>query len=534
MYRILIADDEELERKALKHIIQKNIPSLEVVGEASNGDEALELAHEHSPDIILMDIKMPGKTGLEAAQEIMRLNPKTNIIINTAFDFFDYAQKALHIGTCEYLLKPVRPNDLLAVIHKCIKDIEINNQAVEEHKKIKEQLDQIRPHMEESFICNLVNGYIVGKNEVKKRADVLGINLLPANAMVVGIENVVNAQTFPEFQLIRQKVFDILKNIFKDNSSTLIAPIPGNKFVVLIPYNGGYAPEIQYDFCRKGGECIIRELADMNISTSIGIGKYYNDVIMIRESYLEALKAQQCSSFAGGSTIVACVDCQKSNCIASIRAHQNQKESELIELICSGDWERLREVLDILWNNIRFSNLGEDLQKACALELLVVLHRSITRSGKIRQMTVLKISNAQKLMASKTIEELGNCLYGAVQEIMENVQTKKEESLGSTITTVKSFIDNNFSKDITLENTARYFHLSPPYLSRVFSKEVGVPFKKYLTNIKLNHARLLLLSTNMSINEIALEAGYRDISYFCRMFKKNVGMSPNEYRKIKF
>lgn len=530
MYKVLIADDEQLERKALKHIIQTNMPLLEVVGQAKNGDEALELAQEYSPDIILLDIKMPGKTGLEAAQQIMRLNPETRIIIITAFDIFEYAQKALHIGTCEYLLKPVRSKDLLAVLHKCVKDIE--NQFVKENNKTKEQLDHVKPYMESSFVYDLVNGHIIGRKELKKRIDVLGINLLPATAMVVGIKNGEIAESFAEFQyqLIRQKVFEILKNIFKDISSTLITPITRNKFVLLVPCSGDSVAETQYDFCRQRGECIFRELAEMNISASIGIGKYYEDVFMIRQSYLEALEAQRCSSFAGGSTIEACMGCQKKNCITPLIEYQHQKESELIELICSGDWERLTEVLDFLWNNIRVSNVGEDLQKACALELLVVLHRSVIRSGKIQQMTVLKLSSTQKLMNSNTIEELGECLYGAVKEIMEHVQTRKEESYGSIIATAKCYIDNNFSKNITLEDTACHVNLSPSYLSRVFSKQVGVPFKKYLTNVKLNYARLLLLSTDKSINEIALEAGYQDLSYFCRKFKQNEGIPPNEYR----
>lgn len=130
MYKILIADDEQLERKALKQIIQQNMPLLEVVGDARNGDEALELAHEYSPDVVLLDIKMPGRTGLEAAREILCLNPETEIIIVTAFDYFEYAQEAIHMGACDYLLKPVHPNDLLTVLQKCVKNIEGKNQII--------------------------------------------------------------------------------------------------------------------------------------------------------------------------------------------------------------------------------------------------------------------------------------------------------------------------------------------------------------------------------------------------------------------
>lgn len=123
MYKLLIADDEQLERRALRHIVKQYLPELEVVGEARNGDESVELVREHEPQIILMDIKMPGKSGLEAAKEIKQSYPNTNIIILTAFDYFDYAKTALQVGAVDYLLKPIRPQELSKVLQKCIDDL---------------------------------------------------------------------------------------------------------------------------------------------------------------------------------------------------------------------------------------------------------------------------------------------------------------------------------------------------------------------------------------------------------------------------
>lgn len=534
MYKILIADDEQLERKALKQIIQQNMPLLEVVGDARNGDEALELAQEYSPDIVLLDIKMPGRTGLEAAREILCLNPEAEIIIVTAFDYFEYAQEAIHMGACDYLLKPVHPNDLLTVLQKCIKNIEGKNQIIRENKKIKEQLGQIWPQMVSSFINDLVNGYITEEKELEMRAGVLGINLLPSIAMVVGIENGDHTQLLGEYQCqsVRQKIYEVSKAKFKDQPSLLITPITGEKLLLLVPWNGDYPAENPYDFCRQRGEHIARELAQFNVPVNIGIGKYYQDVFMIRQSYLEALEALRDSSFDGISQRMPNMSYQQNDWVAQFREFQDQKESELIDLICSGDWERLREILDFLLNNVCMSDLGEDLQKAWALELLAVLYRSVIRTSNAQQMTVLNLSNVKRIMDSDTRQELSDCLYEAVKEIMELVQTGKKESLGLVITRVKSFIKNNFSKDITLEDAARHVYLSPCYLSRIFSKEVGVPFRKYLTNVKLDYARRLLLSTNKPINEIALEAGYQDISYFCRTFKQYEGIPPHEYRNI--
>jgi len=532
MYKVLIADDEELERKALKHILQQKMPELEVVGAARNGDEALDLARESCPDIVLLDIKMPGITGLEAAREMMRLNQETRIIITTAFDNFEFAQEALHLGAYDYLLKPVHPNHLLAVLENCIKDIEARSQIIDENTKIKEHLAEVGPYIESSFIYDLVNGSISGKEEIERRASVLGITQLPSSAMVIAFERGYKPQSHSEFQyqLIKQKVFEVAKACFKDLPSVSITPFTADKFVLLVPWNGRNRAETHYDFCQQRGEAIIQELAQFDISVSIGIGKYYQDIGKIRQSYLEALEAQRWLAFTGRSKITNGMNSQQNGSIAQFRAYQNKIDSELVDLICAGDWGRLREELDILWNNIRLSNAGEELQKAFALELLVVLYRSVIMSNKTQQISILNLSSAKKVMDSNTSGELRDCLYEAILEIIEIVQTGKEESLGSLITIVKSFIHKNFSQDITLEDAAHLVHVSPCYLSRVFSQEVGVPFKKYLITVKLDYARRLLLSTNKSINEIALESGYHDISYFCRAFKKNVGIPPYEYR----
>lgn len=116
MYRVLLADDEYLEIASLKIIFHENIKDMIVVGEAQNGIRAIELCEIHNPDIIIMDVKMPGMDGLEATDIIKSRNRKTVVIILTAYDNFNYAQKALKAGADDYILKPARPEDIVETI----------------------------------------------------------------------------------------------------------------------------------------------------------------------------------------------------------------------------------------------------------------------------------------------------------------------------------------------------------------------------------------------------------------------------------
>ncbi|KZL90678.1 response regulator transcription factor [Clostridium magnum] len=120
MYKLLIVDDEAFERKVIRFMLKKSFTNIEIVDDATNGEDAILLAKKHKPNIIIMDIKMPEKNGLEAQQAIMQFNPNVKTIILTAFDNFNFAQNAIKLGVVDYILKPIRPDELNESITKII------------------------------------------------------------------------------------------------------------------------------------------------------------------------------------------------------------------------------------------------------------------------------------------------------------------------------------------------------------------------------------------------------------------------------
>lgn len=123
----MIAEDEILEIKALKIILEKNYNNIEIIEEAKTGSEAIVIAKKFKPDIILMDIKMPEKTGLEAQEIILKFLPNVKTIILTAYDDFAFAQNAIRLGVVDYLLKPAKPLRLKESLDKAIYTIQNNS-----------------------------------------------------------------------------------------------------------------------------------------------------------------------------------------------------------------------------------------------------------------------------------------------------------------------------------------------------------------------------------------------------------------------
>ena len=113
MIKLLIADDEYLVLDSLKMIISKNLDEVEIVGTAGSGREAIEKALVLKPDVIFMDIHMPGIDGMEAIRQIKAANSNALFVIITAYEFFDYAKEAINMGVSEYLLKPVSKNKVI-------------------------------------------------------------------------------------------------------------------------------------------------------------------------------------------------------------------------------------------------------------------------------------------------------------------------------------------------------------------------------------------------------------------------------------
>ena len=131
MIRVLIADDERLEREALADLVVRRFEHEAVIQTAENGRRAADTAILWETDLILMDIEMPGINGLDAARAVLEQRPECKVIFVTAYSLFQYAHEAMHLGACDYLLKPVDPDEAEAAIRRAIRQIEAGRKLAE-------------------------------------------------------------------------------------------------------------------------------------------------------------------------------------------------------------------------------------------------------------------------------------------------------------------------------------------------------------------------------------------------------------------
>lgn len=166
MYKILLVDDESLEREALKIMLEQFKDQVTIVGEAENGREAIELDGKLDPDIIFMDIKMPGIDGIKASEIIKNRNENKTIIVLTAYDDFDLIHKALTLGVNDYILKPVKADNLLKALSVQIDSLKINKSKIKEKELL--LMDKIISEEEdeaETLLNSIIESYIISSNE---------------------------------------------------------------------------------------------------------------------------------------------------------------------------------------------------------------------------------------------------------------------------------------------------------------------------------------------------------------------------------
>ena len=192
MVSIMVADDEQLERSVLIAILKKNLRVKEII-EARNGKEALELNRELNPDIIIMDIKMPGINGIKALELIKKENPNKEIIMLTAYDDFEFIHKVLVLCGSDYILKPIKPDKIMEIVDNIIDKVENKRIELGDKKHIDEKysdssltneekiVDKVSKYIDDNMdkmlkleelasICNLSPGYFsrVFKKETGK------------------------------------------------------------------------------------------------------------------------------------------------------------------------------------------------------------------------------------------------------------------------------------------------------------------------------------------------------------------------------
>lgn len=529
MYRVLLADDEGIMLESLKNIIKKNFGNNCEIACAKTGRAVVELAESFRPDIAFMDIQMPGINGIQAIREIRKFNMVTKFVIITAYDKFDYAKEAINLGVIEYLTKPVNRRTVVEVLERAMTMIDTERKKRSDNLKIQEKLETVIPIVENGFVNSMILQED-GSSDPGYYKMLLDIQSEYAYVILIqfGVDNGEGILTTPVGMSVKAQAFyPECRSICREFFDCITGPILTNRIVLVVPCEEEtleYSARIQViEQARK----LVRKLGKrLDARFRAGIG---NPCRMeeLKQSYREAYRALSESSSSVAHTEDVAVKG------AYVGDYPVETERKLFQLIAKADWEgakqKANEFFD--WMIRNYYDDTADIQLK-VLEFVIWAEREAFLNGGIEEYGfTYRKDYLTAVMECGDYTELRKWYLTKLAEVCHRIATRKEEQSESVISKAKNYINQNFSKELSLDEVSQTVNISPYYFSKLFKEEAGENFIEYLTRVRIGHAKELLKNPSLSIKEICIMSGYCDPNYFSRIFKKQEDVTPSEYRE---
>ncbi|WP_409969225.1 response regulator [Bengtsoniella intestinalis] len=516
-YKILLADDEGIVTDSLQYIIAKHFGSDCQCAIAKNGRQAIELAESFRPDIAFLDIRMPGISGLKAMEEIRSQNNQVKIFILTAYDNVEYTKEALRLGAVDYLTKPINKKAIVEQLTKCMATIDKERQKRKDDLLNKEKMEAMTPIIENGFIISLIlqrgdEDSIAHYKSLLNLTEEYGITLVlewrgssekskPSDQANAGIH------LYHHYD----KIVELVKVYFR----AFISGVMGNKLICALPCSEPYLEYSQnLNTNIRTLLSALKQVVGIDFKVGVGTPRTWETLF---DGYQEALNALRHGK--GSITHIGDLMVQDGH-----QKHRQLMEQEVLKAVSKGfEYEVRREATLFSRWALKSQTQSLQTQRIELVSLLLVARRMVQEQGGSGQVDV------DALLCQDSEEGLQQAFVAAMVALTQTVVIKKQAP-ESVIPKAQAYIQENFRKDLALEDVAKTVGISPFYLSKLFKEEVGVTFMDYLTSIRIETAKRLLSDGQMSIKQVCIDAGYSNPNYFSRIFKKWVGITPTEFR----
>lgn len=521
--KMIIVDDEPRHRKGLANLIGTLRPNYEIK-QFKNGNEALEYLKENKVDIIITDVKMPIMDGISFVKKHKEKEKNSKIIILSGYANFEYAQNAISLGAFDYILKPVDEEIISEMLIKVEKSI----YEEEEQRKREEQLlyslkSKMQVYSEWEF-----NRWI--KGEIKKENLLEVKQYLHEDGQGLIIITKINDDIHENKEEILNDIKDIITEklrcygnvisfYLRDNERMLIAAIKIN-------YNNFYEVEFQ-----QLNEIVAYIKSEYFIDIAIGVSSKCNSIYEeARQCFDEAMDALKLIFYFKNSKIMSFSDKKQIRKKSVIISYKD--EERFNELICKQDKiEATNSVNNILSKFMECGYSEPNELKNYIIRLIINSIKEVENFMTSETYTEIIANIIDVINSSKNIDELKQNCNLIIIKIISVFQRWKKDKNTIIFDKYLMYIEENYMYDISLENISKKFHFNPCYFSTLFKDVVGTTFVKYLLKLRIQKACELLLKSDKRVYEISALVGYKEVKYFNRVFKNEINVSPDEYRR---
>lgn len=517
-YHMILIDDEAVILRGLRQLVDWEQLNIEIIGEATDGNEGLELIRQLHPEIVISDIAMPNLDGIELLKTVHSEKLESKIIFLSGYQEFKYAKEAVKYGAEDYLLKPIGAKELEQVVEQVILEIK-EEQSVHVLKKNDCEAEVVFQNLlqEKDRLMPL-----------QKMKELLRVNKEYEGAVCVALKIGICSTVAKEENknLIRFEIFEYIQEYLqKENAGGIIKKEYNMCYILLFIENDRKKYQ---QFLKQLSEKIGRQYPAIVL---IGVGEWNKCDTKLYYMYSTAKLASELYFF--NEEPYNDILNIKKEYSHSVEEYDKGKDTITQMIVTQADSEEIIEqILKCvrLLGNLHFGN-KDVVVNECIL-LAGSIYKTLKECGIIDENeTSEQTQFLSQIRQKSTFRQLLQVFENYYDKVFLRIQLlgKARESL--EIVKIKKYIEEHFRENLTLENIADYIGMNPSYMSTYFKKETGENFKVYLTNQRMQEALRLLNSTTLKSYEIAEAVGYKDVKQFREKFKETYGVSPQQYKK---
>ncbi|WP_019637306.1 response regulator transcription factor [Paenibacillus fonticola] len=527
MMKVMIVDDELLMRIGLKSMLNWEEHGFQIIGEAANGKEALLMIRQQPPDLIITDIKMPVMDGLELIRQASQMLNHCQYVILSCLDEFHYAKEALRLGAADYLIKgDIKMQMLLEVLETVKQRSSRASSAWQEASELSELKESVS-YLKEKLFKELFSGFL-NEEELLHRCETFRVNLVQAPLILLKMkverfEDLRRKYVEQDEKLLRYSIVNILEELLPRKWYKEIVTLNSAEYVIVMNIHGEDADKFALDLGRMLDRIMIAMKDFLNIGLYIGVSGQVNEFFDLKKAYMEADAALKQLFYEEASRVHYYASGIAAASKSSFRLSRGE-EQQLRDLVEKGG-EESKQYLSLLKQRLKQEGVSEEGIRKAYLHLLSLITTCFP--GTPEWWSEGRTPYEQLLLEEK-LEGMHLLIVQFMEQCIEHnrMPGRGAHSYADQVCTI---IRNQYAEDISLQTVSRQINVNASYLSRVFKQETGVNFVAYLTRVRIEKAQQLLREGGYKVYEVADQVGYRNTAYFSKIFKKIVGVSPEEF-----
>lgn len=540
MYKALLIDDEQPAIQALRVLGQWESHGVNTILAASDGQQGLDMLMAHKPDIVMVDMKMPRMMGTEFLEEAVRLHPAAKYVVVSGFDDFQYTKQAIKTGALDYLLKPIKRQELNSVIERAVQELQADADAKRKDIASGILYNISAPLLKEKLFADLMDNsgryHQMEELEHLLQLDAERTTAMLGSVLILNLDDVCQKKFRGDAAAFYYAFTNGMNELCGEDAFSFKRAKGAQEIVVVLPTAVGDKEQSAVISRLRAALDKLGQLFGTVCAAAVSEGIYRLDAL--NAGYEDANERLEQVNLLSAQTGDQQVYTERLSSIT--RAHPINYTSLLVrkdsflQALESSGFRYAEHQIEEHWQAVRATAVFPiERMRMAIIEMRMLAEGAIDRFSASREERQAMLQSFDAAFSGKlfaftafqqSVTEWFHTLFDRLATL-----GKPDDKLSPD--KIKAYIDAHYAEDLSIATFTRQYFVSKEHLLRVFKGKFGFGIHEYMTKVRMEQAKRLLSDPDVRVQSIGEQVGFEDVNYFRKAFKKHVGLSPSEYRE---